>query len=117
MAVRFTRDELASPASLLAALQALFPDFGDEELAADIQSGEANLHTIMMEFASFFRAAAAKPAQLSGLASLMGQCVAATDELENAVGTCFLEHVRQTDRPGIFWKCLSPDVKTYIQTH
>jgi hypothetical protein len=58
----------------------------------------------MFEFSGQFDAAAAQRAQLSGLASLVNQAVATTDGLENAVGTCFLEHLRQIDRQGRLWK-------------
>jgi hypothetical protein len=117
MAVRFTRDDLLSPDGLLAALRALFPDFGDDELVADIQSDAANLHTVMIEFCGWFRAAAATESQLTGLGSLMSHCVATTDSLENAVGTCFLEHLRRIDRRRLLWKCLPQDVKSYVRTH
>ena len=115
MAVRYTRGDLATPDGLLTALQRLFPDFGDEELVAASKAGEATLHTIMIEFSCAFDASASTQSQLTGLASLMSQCVTATDKLENAVGTCFLEHLRQIDRRRIFWKCLSPDVRSYVQ--
>jgi hypothetical protein len=116
MAVRHTRDDLATPDGLLTALQRLFPAFGDDELVAVVQSGEANLHTVVIEFSSSFDASASTQSQLTGLASLMSLCVAAKDELENAVGTCFLEHLRQLDRRRILWKYLSPDVRSYVQT-
>jgi hypothetical protein len=71
----------------------------------------------MIEFSTQFGAAAAQPAQLLGLAELVSQSVAITDNLENAVGTCFLEHLRQIDRQGHLWKCLSPEVRAYLRAH
>src|SRR5688572_23076487 len=112
-----SRDALTSPQGLASALRSLFPDFGDEELFEEIRSGEASLHSVMIEFSGQFNAAAAQSAQLSGLASLVSQSVATTDSLENAVGTCFLEHLRQVDRQGRLWKCLSPDVRAYIRAN
>lgn len=117
MAVRYSRGDMASPGGLLAALQTVFPDFGDNELVADIHSSEANLHTVMREFSSSFKAAEATPQQLTGLSSLLSEVVTATDELENAVGTCFLEHLRQIDPRGILWACLAAEVRNYVRTH
>ena len=117
MAEKYLREVLTSPHGLLSALRDRFPSFGDEELWVDVLGGDADLHTVMREFSSYFEAPAAEPSQLAGLASLISQCVAVPDELENAVGTCFLEHLRQTDRCGTLWKCLSPDVKAYVRAH
>lgn len=117
MAVRYQREDLTSPAGLLSALQDLFPDFGDEELLEEVRSGDANLHTVMSDFSSSFNASSAEQSQLAGLASLISQCVAIPDRLENAVGTCFLEHLRQIDGGAFLWKCLSPEVKAYVRTH
>lgn len=115
MAKQYPREELATPVGLLTALQDLFPDFSDDELAKDIRSGEASLHTVMREFSSAFRAASTKPPQLAGLASLVGQCVSASDELENAVDTCLLEHLRQIDKGGVLWAYLSPEVRAHVR--
>lgn len=117
MTVKYSRDDLVTPDGLLAALQNLFPDFGDEGLFADIRSGDASLHGVMLEFSSSFNANAADPSQLAGLATLLNQCVGVPDSLENAVGTCFLEHLHQIDKHRVLWKRLPPDVKAHLRAH
>jgi hypothetical protein len=117
MAVTHQREELVSPGGLLAALRSLFPTFGDEELLREISTGDASTHTVLMEFSGSFDAASAEPSQLAGLASLLRQCVAVPDCLENAAGTCFLEHLHQTDKRGLLWKLLSPVVFAYVRIH
>ena len=117
MGPSYRREDLARPDALMTALRSLFPDFGDDELSQEVRSGDANLHTVMREFSSSFSAASAEPSQLTGLASLIGECIAASDDLENAVGTCFLEHLRQIDKGGLLWKRLSPEVKAYVGAH
>jgi hypothetical protein len=114
MATRYRREDLVRPDGLLTALRDLFPDFGDEDLAQDVRAGGASLHTVMMEFSSTFQAASAQPSQLAGLAALIGQCVSIPDELESAVGTCLLEHLRQIDKSRALWTRLSPEVRTHI---
>ena len=115
MALLYSREMLIEPNALLLALQSIFPDFGGEELFEDIRAGEASLHTIMIAFASWFDAKAAKPSQLSGLAALIGHCVSIPNHLENAVATCLLEHLHQIDKQGILGKFLSLDVVTYLR--
>ena len=115
MSKRHRREELVRPDGLLTALRDVFPDFGDEELAQDVRVGDANLHTIMTEFSSTFRPTSAEPSQLAALASLIGASVTVSDELENAFGTCFLEHLRQIDKGGALWTHFSPDVKAYVR--
>lgn len=117
MTTNYRREDLERPDGLLTALRSLFPNFGDQELLREVRSGEANLHAVMQEFSSSFRAASTEPSQLAGLACLIGQCVSARDDLENAVGTCFLEHLRQIDKGGLLWKRLSPEVRAYVGGH
>lgn len=117
MPVTYSRVDLVTPLGLMSALRDLFPDFGDEELEQEVQAGEASLHTVMREFLTSFRPAEREEKQLNRLASLVSQCVSMTDDLENAVGTCFLEHLRQVDKGRAFWKYLSPEVKEYVRAH
>jgi len=117
MAETNSRQALMAPLGLMSALGQLFPDFPDECLREDVQAGEASLHTVMTDFGSTFDAASSDEAQLRGLAEIVSECVREIDVLENAVGTCFLEHLRQRDRRSIFRKYLSPEVKTYMRTY
>src|SRR3954464_8693661 len=99
----YLREDLLNPEGLLSALRGLFPQFGDGELLNEVETGEANLHTIMHEFSSFDFTAGTER-QLTGLAALLRECVAERDLLENAVGTCFLEHLGQIDKGKSLWK-------------
>lgn len=117
MALQSSRQLLFEPMNLLLELQRLFPDFVDETLVEDIRSGDASLHTVMMTFASSFDAKMANPSQLAGLATLIDLCIAVPDRLENAIGTCFLEHLHQIDRQKTLLKFLSPGVLTYLRFH
>lgn len=111
------RNALMTPTGLLAALQGIFPDFGDGELAERILAEDATVHTVMFEFAGSFRAGSQSSSQLNRLASLLTLCITETDALENAVGTCFLEHLRQIDRERVFAKQMPNDLKAYIRSH
>lgn len=115
MAVKFDRAVLQAPEGLLATLQSLFPDFGDDELRDAVRSDDASLHMVMAEFASSFRPNALSSQQLDSLASLISCSVSVSDNLENAVGTCFLEHLHQVDREAIFMKQLPNDVRAYLR--
>jgi hypothetical protein len=76
-------------------LIALDPPFETELELEDPQ--ELNNHRIMMIFAKYFAAnrASFSAKQLRRLGDWLNSAVAAGGELENAVSTCFLEHVRQ----------------------
>jgi hypothetical protein len=112
MVAKYSREELLTPIGLMSALQNLFPDFPDADLVGRVDTGEANLHTVMMEFCGSFDAARSKESQLAGLANLMRQCISTPDDLENAAGTCFLEALGPRDA---FWRHLPADIKSYIR--
>jgi len=114
MAIKHQRDELTTPRGLLAALQRVFPEFGDDELIRNVESGEGNLHTVMTEFRGSFRSEECTSRQLTDFTVLLAECVAEQDLLENAVGTCFLEALGRKDP---LWKLLPPKVKAYIRAH
>ena len=103
-----------SPQGLLSALRGWFPQFGDGELLNEVETGEANLHTVMREFSSFDFTSGTER-QLTGLAALRRECVAETDLLENACGTCFLEHLRQIDKRKALWNVLPAEVQAYVR--
>ena len=79
----------------------VFPDFVEEHTAADLEESERDgtptLHSVMIPFMQFFggvqRTLSAK--QLKELSTLLNDAVELDDDLENAVSTCFLEHLRQ----------------------
>jgi hypothetical protein len=114
---QYSREDLMSPEALLSAPRELFPQFGDDELVEDVASGEATLLPVMSDVCSEFDAIRSEERQLAQLASLLQECVRIEDNLENAVGTCFLEHVDRSARHNPLWSHLAPEVKTYIRTH
>jgi len=82
-------------------LVALFPNFADwhtlNDLDQDERDGAPMLHAVMHSFSTWFGGdpTSMTPEQLNGLAMLLNQAVSVDDDLENAVSTCFLEHLRQ----------------------
>ncbi len=95
------------PIELLMRLQTFFPGFGDDELMREVGEGERGFHGIMLEFSGQFRADRATEAQLDGLVELIEQAVTIDDEIENAIATCFLEHLHQIDRSNTLYRRLS----------
>jgi hypothetical protein len=73
-------------------LQGICPDF-TVDLAA-FADAELGFHNIMMSFA-WCSIAGLTEGQLQALGMVLNQAVAEDDALENAVSTCFLEHLRQ----------------------
>jgi hypothetical protein len=86
-----------SQEELLASLFAIFPAFQAEWLA-DCEGEEwssASLHSVYLSFLPYVSGANASPEQLKRLAALLNDAVSAGGDSENAVSTCFLEHVGQ----------------------
>ena len=82
---------------LLEALFAIFPEFRTEWLAD--QEGDAwpsdSLHSAYQSFLPFVSRTNPSQDQLQRLACLLDSAVAAGGDSENAVATCFLEHLGQ----------------------
>jgi hypothetical protein len=82
-------------------LTALFPGFTEYHTLAELEESErddtATLHSVMFPFTQFFggRHTTFTDKQLSTLGTLLNESVAVEDDLENAVSTCFLEHLHQ----------------------
>jgi hypothetical protein len=82
-------------------LTEIFPDFIHDHTPEDLEESERegtpSLHSVMIPFTQYFGGAqqAASQQQLRALASLVNEAVSVDDNLENAVSTCFLEHLRQ----------------------
>ncbi len=82
-------------------LIALFPSFAEyhslHDLDESVREGAATLHSVMIPFTQYFggNLDTFTDKQLKGLASLLYEAVSIADDLENAVSTCFLEHLRQ----------------------
>jgi hypothetical protein len=79
----------------------IVPAFGEacteEEMREEESLSAVTLHFVMQRFAEFFGGAQASLSQrqLAALGAFLSQAVENDDDLENAVSTCFLEHLRQ----------------------
>jgi hypothetical protein len=91
-----------------------FPGFAEnwnaDELADREREGTATFHSIMFPFTQYFGAnhSSFSDRQVRELAGVINQAVDTPDELENAVSTCFLEHLRQLRS----YKVLAPHLST-----
>jgi hypothetical protein len=95
----------------------MFPDFVEDHTAADLEESERNgtptLHSVMIPFTQYIggvqRTLSAR--QLKELGTLLNDAVELDDDLENAVSTCFLEHLRQIDGYRVLAPFLSKRAK------
>lgn len=97
---------------LWSVLVEIFPSFAadceDEEIQPD-----TTLHFVMRDFAPYFSSnlGAFSEFQIRNLARFINDAVAVDDNLENAVGTCFLEHLHQVRSYKILAPFLSRQAK------
>lgn len=92
---------------MLQILVEIFPDFlEDYPIEALKEEGSESLHFVMLNFTPYFsrnrRSFSEK--QLKAFAVFINEAVVVEDSLENAVSTCFLEHLQQTQS----YKTLAP---------
>lgn len=85
---------------------AIFSEFGSENVLHDVETSDYGLHSVMRCFTEYFGAEGSTTSerQLQALGGLIDEAVAVDDQLENAVSTCMLEHLRQIKA----YKILSP---------
>ena len=101
-----------TPKELWTLLTEIFPGFSadceDDEIQAD-----TTLHFVMTNFTSYFSGnrETFSELQLKKLAHFINGAVAVDDNLENAVGTCFLEHLHQVRSYKILAPFLSRQAK------
>jgi len=85
---------IKTPTDLRSLLEKLFPAFN-----AEWEEGEVceSLHQVMFAFTPFFGSHAQEfgASQVRQLAEFINRSVEKDDDLENAVSTCFLEHLHQ----------------------
>ena len=89
-----------SPEQLRDALVAIFPGFKEyweDDDNPHLESGAFTHHGLMIEFTSFFgkELATFSERQLKAFADVVNSAVGQPGALENAVATCFLEHLHQ----------------------
>ncbi len=87
------------PMELLASLTSIFPQFGNQDIVEDVAGSPVGigLHCVMHHFTCYFGADLQEfsESQLASLGRLLDEAVMVDDQLENAVSTCLLEHLRQ----------------------
>lgn len=89
----------ATARQLWSELVRLFPDFAEDYTSADLEESERDgrptLHSVMIPFTQYFGGAqqTLSTRQLKELGALISDAVEMEDDLENAVSTCFLEHL------------------------
>ncbi len=88
------KEDMMAPDELRHLLEEIFPAFSNEW---DDDEQSESLHHVMFVFTPFFggHAAQCRPNQLEQLANFINRSVQNDDQLENAISTCFLEHLHQ----------------------
>jgi hypothetical protein len=97
-------------------LTEIFPGFATDCAEEEIQP-DATLHFVMRDFTSYFsgKRETFSEVQIKRLARFINETVAVDDSLENAVCTCFLEHLHQVRSYKVLAPFLSRQAKN--KTH
>ena len=101
---------------LLTSLFVIFPSFQAEWLA-DREGEEwpnTSLHSVYLSFLPYVSGTNASPEQVKRLAALINGAVSAGGDSENAVSTCFLEHLGQVDMLRPLRPLLSPEARSRL---
>jgi hypothetical protein len=105
----------ASPDELASALTLIFPAFQVEEPRNDPEqvANLATFHSVMFAFTPFFgkSAASCSERQLRSFGALLNDAVREPGPVENAISTCFLEHLRQIHAEKVLRPFVGPLVK------
>jgi len=93
-------------------LTEMFPGFSAHCEEEEIQP-ETTFHFVMSDFTTYFgiNGDTFSESQLRKLGQFINNVVAVDDNLENAVATCFLEHLRQVSSYKILAPFLSRQAK------
>ncbi len=93
-----------SPEELLELLLAIFPEY--RVARQPLHDGPPTFHSVVIEFSTFFGGPTCSMSkdQLRSFGQLVSAAMEAGGPLENAFGTCLLEHAGQT---GV-WNALAP---------
>lgn len=97
-----------SPGQLLEELFRIFPQYR-AEYPGPIHDEPPSFHSVLIAFTPFFGKASASlsEGQLKSFGSLVNAAVEAGGPLENAFGTCLLEHLGQIRAQRVFRPYLS----------
>ncbi len=87
-----------SPAELLEELYDIFPEYRGS-YTGPTHDGDPSFHSVLVGFSTAFGrlASGASEGQLRAFAQLVNTAVEGGGDLENALGTCLLEHLHQID--------------------
>jgi hypothetical protein len=98
-----------SSEQVLAEIVSIFPEFEAEWIDDNpyITNGSFSVHSVWLTLLDFLPSVDATPDQLSQVAATINEAVQAGGDSENAVSTCFLEHVYQK-------KGLGPRIKPLL---
>jgi hypothetical protein len=90
-------------------LPSVIVDCYDPEPLPPEEDKPETFHRVMLEFTYSFGKAAnsLSSAQLRQIGNLVNEAVDHSDDLENAVATCFLEHLHQIHARKVLWPYLS----------
>jgi hypothetical protein len=105
-----------SPRGLAVALSSIFPTFEVGKTDPYDPYGAPTFHSIMIDFTTFFGRASrsCSQKQLRSFGALVNQAVRQSGPLENAISTCFLEHLRQIRAERVLRPFLAPAGKERI---
>ena len=97
-------------------LTRLFPRFAndctEDDLAALEREGTATFHFVLIPFTQYFGGDSGhSDKRIRQLADLVNVAVSMDDDLENAMSTCFLEHLHQIQARKALAPYLSPEAK------
>ena len=108
-----------TPAALLEELFAVFPQYrSGYDKYGPLSDSPPTFHSILIEFSVFFggELASFTEAQLRRFGALVSEAVEGGGKLENAFGTCLLEHLHQIGAREKFIPFLSEAAReqTYV---
>src|SRR5437762_11014473 len=97
-----------SPEELLKQLFTIFPEY-QSAYTGPIHDDDPSFHSVLIDFSTFFGRAAnsSSEKQLRSFGQLVSAAVEAGGVLENAFGTCLLEHLHQIQGLRVFRPHLS----------
>ena len=104
----------ASPEELVTLLSTIFPAFRlDGRNGDSVQSGSLTFHSVMLAFTPYFGRAAhsCSENQLRTFGTLLNEAIRQSGPLENAISTCFLDHLRQIRVEKVLRPFLAPEGK------
>jgi hypothetical protein len=106
-----------SPEQLLEELFRMFPQYR-AEYSGPIHDGRPCFHSVLIDFTPFFGKASGSlsEGQVKAFGALVSAAVEAGGPLENAFGTCLLEHLGQIRARRVFRPYLSKVAREKTKT-